>query len=57
MTEPAIDMQNGHKHTVMVQVNTAGEQHELCGCGISLIPLNLGAVIYLEIDENSTLSH
>jgi len=47
MTEPEIDMQNDHKHTVMVEVNTAGEQHELCGCGISLIPLNLGAVIYL----------
>jgi len=26
MTEPKTDMQNGHNHNVVVQVNTAGEQ-------------------------------
>jgi len=45
MTEPEIDMQNGHNRCrgLVVQVNTAGEQH--VDVKILLIPPRLGTVM------------
>ena len=50
MTEPEIDTQSGHNHC-----RGSGKygRWAACGCGISLIPLRLGAVIA----EKSMLNH
>ena len=53
MTEPEIDMQNSHNH-----YRSSGNygRWAACGCGISLIPPDLGAVILMnrwKIDAES----
>jgi len=40
MAEPEIDVRNCHNHSRgsgKVQLNAAGQQHKLCGCGISFL--------------------
>jgi len=51
MTEPEIDMQN---MVVVVEVNTG--RRAACGCGISLIPLRLGAVVLVNCIDAESLA-
>jgi len=48
MTETAINMQNGHDHC-----RAAGKygRRAACECGISLVPLRLGAVIPIDAES------
>ena len=48
MTEPEIDMQNGHNHC---RGSAKYGRWAACECGISLVPLRLGAVIPIDAES------